>query len=69
METQERQGHGNQGSNMGDHIYVAQGSGEEEAGVSPQHEALGRPNKNRSGSGSGGKASKKATEEWWSSSR
>lgn len=31
-------------------MYIAQGSGEEEAGVSPQHEALGRPNKNRSGS-------------------
>lgn len=24
METQERQGHGNQGSNVGDHMYIAQ---------------------------------------------
>lgn len=50
LETQERQGHGDQGSNVGDHRYIAQGPGEEEAGVPPQHEALGRPNKNRSGS-------------------
>lgn len=66
LETQERQGHGDQGSNVGDHRYIAQGPGEEEAGVPPQHEALGRPNKNRSGSE--GKTNKKATEEWWSSS-
>lgn len=43
MGTQERWGHGNQGINVGVHMYVAQGSSEEEAGVPPQHEALGSP--------------------------